>query len=409
MNQLDWEKMRENLNIVNFESVTHSPWFSAQSEYTVNTGSRTGGSYVDTASLDSNFEAFIEESSTGPSNTTLVDAVSFEGGWPPSGWNETGNWDKRSNYALDETYSADFEGSGGGSSGYLNSPIMDCTNADSIYVDFWWYDLGLDNDDFELEYCDGNTWDSYQDLNQLDSENGWHHYTEALTDSQYFVSNFQIRWRAKSVRNGERACVDLVTIKRIDAEDHQFDLNGSLTIDLSSYPRAYIETVEAQVVYRVDDSAENWHLQAYNWTTSTYSDNGFNSTTGHNPTTGWDGYAVNFTNVWQSYVHNNGTINLKFADQGGDSAQTSIDLDFLGVRVKMDGTRFTFENDGGLTVHLISLWINNSTNHQHYDINVFVNSAETGVYLHNDVSLPRGDYTVKVVTERGNIAVYSGN
>jgi len=74
-----------------------------------------------------------------------------------------------------------------------------------------------------------------------------------------------------------------------------------------------------------------------------------------------------------------------------------------------DGSQFTFENNGGLTVHLVSLWIINSTDHQHYDINVFVNSAETKNYLREDISLPTGNYTVKVVTERGNKAVYSGS
>ena len=73
------------------------------------------------------------------------------------------------------------------------------------------------------------------------------------------------------------------------------------------------------------------------------------------------------------------------------------------------GSQFTFENDGGLTVHLVSLWIINSTDHQRYDINVFVNSAATKNYIRDDISLPTGNYTVKVVTERGNVAVYSGN
>ena len=73
------------------------------------------------------------------------------------------------------------------------------------------------------------------------------------------------------------------------------------------------------------------------------------------------------------------------------------------------GSQFTFKNDGGLTVHLVSLWIANSTIHQRYNINVFVNSAETKTYLREDITLPEGGYTVKVVTERGNMAVYSGS
>jgi len=71
--------------------------------------------------------------------------------------------------------------------------------------------------------------------------------------------------------------------------------------------------------------------------------------------------------------------------------------------------QFTFQNDGSLTAHLVSLWIINSTDHQHYDINVFINSAETETYHSSDILLPTGNYTVKVVTERGNTAVYSGS
>ena len=73
------------------------------------------------------------------------------------------------------------------------------------------------------------------------------------------------------------------------------------------------------------------------------------------------------------------------------------------------GSQYTFINDGSLTVHLVSLWITNSTLHQHYSIDVFVNAAQTKTYLREDITLPAGNYTVKVVTERGNMAVYSGS
>jgi len=108
-------------------------------------------------------------------------------------------------------------------------------------------------------------------------------------------------------------------------------------------------------------------------------------------------------------MQDNGTIYVKLVDEGADSNQTTVDIDFLGVRAQIDGTLFTFKNKGALTSHLVSLWIINSTNHQRYDINVFVNSAETATYLRADISLPAGQFTVKVVTERGNIAVYSGS
>ncbi len=411
MNQMDWEKMKEEVSITNVEqTTTYSSWVGSQAEYTVNTGSRTDGTYVDTQVIDSSFESFIEAGGGGSGNITLINAESFEGGWLPSDWIETGNWEQESDYAYAGTYSADFDGWSGGRSGYLTSPIMDCSDADVIYVDFWWYDLDLDDNEFLIEYYDGSTWDTYQDLNQLESGNGWHHYTEAVTDSQYFVSNFQIRWWANSLLRDKTGCVDLVSIKKsAGAGSYSLDMNGRYTINLSTYPLAHIQTIEIQLRYRADDSAENWYLKAYNWTASAYSDNGFNSTSGHTPTTGWDHYSVNLTDVWQSYIHSNGTINVKFVDQDADSDQTSVGIDFLGVRVKMDGTQFTFENDGALTLHLVSLWMINSTDHQRYDINVFVNSAATKNYLRDDVSLPTGSYTVKVVTERGNVAVYSGN
>jgi len=77
------------------------------------------------------------------------------------------------------------------------------------------------------------------------------------------------------------------------------------------------------------------------------------------------------------------------------------------TRVMLSSEIFTFKNKGSLTSHLVSLWVNNSTYHQRYSIDVIVNSGETISYLSVDIRLPDGPYVVKVVTERGNIAVYS--
>ena len=255
-----------------------------------------------------------------------------------------------------------------------------------------------------INYLSNATADTYETRSQIIAQNSTN------------FRNATNHWKAKI--KGVKATdtsfdfkADFVELQvtTINPTNYQLDISGSFDIDLSTYPLEDIQTVEIQLRYRADDSSENWYLQAYNWTASAYSDVGFNSTAGHTPTTGWDYYAVNLTDVWQSYVHNNGTTKVKFVDQGGDSDQTSVDVDFLGVRAKMDGIQFTFENDGGLTVHLVSLWIVNATSHQQYDISVFVNSAETKTYLRDDISLPTGSYRVKVVTERGNTAVYSGS
>jgi len=191
---------------------------------------------------------------------------------------------------------------------------------------------------------------------------------------------------------------------------HGLDINGTFVIDLSIYSLTHIQTIEIQLRYRADDAEEKWYLKAYNWTAVMYSGNGFNSTTGHTPTTGWDNYAVNLTDSWRSYVRDDGVMYVKIEDEWFDPTnRTTIDIDFLGVRVAIDGARFIFENDGSFSSHIVSLWVNNSTIHQRYDINIIINSAETFTYLRVDIRLPVEQYTVKVVTERGNIAIYSGD
>lgn len=256
MNQLDYEKMRENLKIANVTRVTRSSWFVAQSEYTINTGNHVNGTYEDTQAADDNcWETFSEKPSP-----------------------------------------------------------------------------------------------------------------------------------------------------------HGFDINGTFAVDLSTYPLIHIQTIEIQLKYRVDDAEEKWYLKAYNWTAMTYSDNGFNSTTGHTPTTEWDNYAVNLTDSWRSYMRDDGVMYVQIKDEWFDPTnRTTIDIDFLGVRVAIEGARFVFDNNGSLSSHIVSLWVNNSTIHQRYDISIIINSAEAFTYLRADIHLPVGQYTVKVVTERGNIAIYSGD
>lgn len=185
------------------------------------------------------------------------------------------------------------------------------------------------------------------------------------------------------------------------------EIEGTFPIDVSAYPLNHIQTVEILVKYRSSNASENWYLEAYNWTSSTFSDLGFNSTSGQLPAAGWDNYAVNLTNQWNSYVNNNGTVRVKIFDKGADTNQTTLDVDFVAARVTANLVSFAFKNDGSYTAHLVALWIDNSTWHQRYEISVYVNSGDTVSYLRADVNLPQKPYTVKIITERGNIAVYS--
>ena len=91
----------------------------------------------------------------------------------------------------------------------------------------------------------------------------------------------------------------------------------------------------------------------------------------------------------------------------------AIELTFPEGRVcelfGIGGACFTFKNKGALTTHLVSLWIIDSTIHRRYDIDLIINSGETLSYVRSDIHLPKGQYVVKVVTERGNIAIYSND
>ncbi|MGB9740226.1 MAG: hypothetical protein ACP5IM_01755 [Candidatus Bathyarchaeia archaeon] len=81
-------------------------------------------------------------------------------------------------------------------------------------------------------------------------------------------------------------------------------------------------------------------------------------------------------------------------------------VDMLEFEPYVKGVLLTFKNSGSITVHIVSLWVINSTHHQRYDVDVFVNPAESLPFLFDDVFLPDDVWTVKVVTQRGNSAVF---
>jgi hypothetical protein len=98
-------------------------------------------------------------------------------------------------------------------------------------------------------------------------------------------------------------------------------------------------------------------------------------------------------------------IKIKGTKTGG--TQFDLKVDWIEFRETKLGTQVTFKNEGSLTSHLVSLWINNSTSHQRYEMNLFIAPGETTSYFCKNVILPVGSYTLKVSTERGNIAVFS--
>lgn len=189
-------------------------------------------------------------------------------------------------------------------------------------------------------------------------------------------------------------------------DSQQLNISGDFALDLITYPTEYILSIEVQVHYRTNDSFENWFLRAYNWTEGEYGAVGFNFTLGDTPTSDFRYYGVNVINDWQSYVQN-GTIRVMLCDEHADANQTSVDIDFLGVRFVINKARFSFTNEGSMMPHVVSIWITNSTVHTRYDADFFVNSEPDPIYIELAINLPADSFTGRAVTERGNTAVFN--
>ena len=70
-----------------------------------------------------------------------------------------------------------------------------------------------------------------------------------------------------------------------------------------------------------------------------------------------------------------------------------------------DGINLTIRNNGSTTARVSSLWINNSTHHERYDIDLFINAGDSISYTHYNVFLPNSPFLYKLVTYRGNLAI----
>ena len=170
----------------------------------------------------------VTESSAGSTTVTLINAESFEGSWLPSSWSESpswSRWNKEADQSYDGSYSADFDGLGGGRSGALESPVLDCSDANKITIDFWFYDGGTNDGEFLVEIYDGASWDLLIDLETISVNTVWVQYQTEIIDPQYHISNFQVRWRAYDLENGKQAYFDLVTIeKETPGDNYECDL-----------------------------------------------------------------------------------------------------------------------------------------------------------------------------------------
>jgi Na+-transporting NADH:ubiquinone oxidoreductase subunit NqrC len=91
-----------------------------------------------------------------------------------------------------------------------------------------------------------------------------------------------------------------------------------------------------------------------------------------------------------------------------DLERTQETLTLANVtRIEPTGLSIEVKNTGAISLHIVAVWVSDSTEHQRYDADVFLNAGETATYNRTDIALPQDAFLAKVVTERGNIAVFS--
>ena len=228
------------------------------------------------------------------------------------------------------------------------------------------------------------------------------------TDFRDSNGNWKIKIKGtKATDTSFELRVDWIEFKAMVSDVYRLSVDNSFAIDLSTYPLSYAQGFEILIRYNVTDDAERWFLKVFNWTASSFSSSAFNDTAGHQPVlNAWNDYAINITDDWTDYVSANGTLLIQFSDEGTAANQAVVGIDFLGVRTIIDGSRFTLRNSSPFTVHIVAIWIVNSTEHRRYSTDLFINSGEEAAYIRLDILLPEGNFTSRVVTEKGNISIF---
>ncbi len=157
--------------------------------------------------------------------------------------------------------------------------------------------------------------------------------------------------------------------------------------------------------------------------TTTYQIYNFN--TGKYPTSG-DGY-INYVSsstpntdetksqtITQNptfYLNSTGAWKIRITAVKDTAQPFDLKLDWVEYKAAVSGTSsggalMEIKNSSPLTIHVVAVWITDATTHQRYDVDWFLNSGETAKF-NMDINLPQDVFVAKVVTERGNIAVFS--
>jgi hypothetical protein len=254
------------------QRITNTPYFyvdSNTSDVDSNVDKGTHSNFTAQRSSPDYIDDKLTEVNNGiSSNSTLLDDGFENFSWDTN-WNAIPhNW-REDNYPV-HSGSASAHASNY-NEGYFTSDSLDASDADAIYVDLWFRKTGTDYLDFTLYYHDGSNYDLIEELDDNGADNTWLHYTAKITDSQYFVTNFQIRFDA-TLDYGEECWVDdVLIIKESQSTNYELDLeeqwinvdftetNEELCIYLSSETQGSQGSLDASGGYMiVGDGSVDW-------------------------------------------------------------------------------------------------------------------------------------------------------
>jgi flagellin-like protein len=151
---------------------------------------------------------------SSPSSSGNV--ILLQDGFEGSPWDM--NWDDlSSNWIVDSSVVNNGSASAHASNGnevYFTCDDLNANGANSISLEFWFRKDDTESNDFTLFYFNGSSYNLIDELDNDGADDVWLHYTTEITDSQYFVSNFQVRFDA-TLGNNENVWVDDVIITKI--------------------------------------------------------------------------------------------------------------------------------------------------------------------------------------------------
>jgi len=157
----------------------------------------------------------------------------FEGDVWDANWVSPHNWLKDTTTYANGTASA---WANKDNNGYFTSEALDTSDSAAIHIRFRFMKDNTDAaKDLFLYYYNGTNYNLIADLDTLGSDDVWLNYTDIVTDSQYFVSNFRIRFDATPETRENVWIDDILVTKGIPCDCNAANLDGINPVNLKDF------------------------------------------------------------------------------------------------------------------------------------------------------------------------------